>query len=446
MSAGRAARPGDRARIGDLAEPRWSPEARPYVDALGAHGDDLGLDALTPGRVRAAAAGSTGLAGWGAEGDATDGEAFAFRLELLCRALREEAGLSPLGLAMTYESLVQTLRGRLLVEDLVARHPEIEQVPIDRPIVICGLPRTGTTHLHNLLAADPALRHLPYWESLEPVLPTAEAAALAGAGGRPGGDDDPRRARTRLAVDLVDTCMPLFKRMHEMTVDHAHEEIQLLALDAGGMFFETTAPMPSWRDHYTTTDQTSTYRYLRRVLQVLTWLRPEAGDRWVLKSPQHLEQLGPLVTVFPDATFVVTHRDPLAVTASTCTMLAYTARLRQARPDPAAIGAYWAARVEQLLLGGMRDRELLPAGRTVDVVLDDFVADEDATVRRIYAVAGQPLGEASLAAMRAFTAAHPRGRHGTIAYDLDALGIDAGARRTALAAYRDRYALRDEGL
>jgi hypothetical protein len=143
---------------------------------------------------------------------------------------------------------------------------------------------------------------------------------------------------------------------------------------------------------------------------------------------------------------VVTHRDPVAVTASTCTMLAYTARLRTARPDPVAIGDYWSARVERLLLGGMRDRDLLPADRTVDVVLDDLVADDDATVRRIYAVAGQPLGGASLAAMRAFTAAHPRGRHGTIAYDLDTLGIDAAACRLALADYRERYALRDEGL
>jgi hypothetical protein len=405
----------------------------PYVDGLTAYGAELGLDALDPGRLRQVAADQTGLGAWGDPG-------FGRRLDLLCRALRDEAGLSSLGLAMTYESLLQTLRARLLVEDLVARHPEIEDVPIERPIVICGLPRTGTTHLHNLLSADPALRHLPYWESLEPVLPADEAQAVAHGG------PDPRRERTQLAVDLVDTCMPLFKRMHEMTVDHAHEEIQLLALDIGGMFFETTAPMPSWRADYTSTDQTPTYRYLRRVLQALTWLRPDAGARWVLKSPQHLEQLGPLAATFPDATFVVTHRDPVAVTASTCTMLAYTARLRIDRPDPVAIGRYWTTRVEELLLGGMRDRALLPAHQTVDVRLDDFVADEEATVRRIYEVAGQPFGPEAQAAMAAFTAAHPRGRHGTIAYDLDALGIDAPSRRAALASYADTYALRDEPL
>jgi hypothetical protein len=126
--------------------------------------------------VRTAAAEQTGLSSWG-DGDGGNDGGFAGRLELLCRALRDEAGLSALGLAMTYESLVQTLRARLQLEDLIARHPEIEEVPVERPIVICGLPRTGTTHLHNLLAADPALRHLPYWESLEPVLPPDEARA-----------------------------------------------------------------------------------------------------------------------------------------------------------------------------------------------------------------------------------------------------------------------------
>ena len=102
--------------------------------------------------------------------------------------------------------------------------------------------------------------------------------------------------------------MPYFKRMHEMTVDHVHEEIQLLAIDVSTMLFETLSLLPSWRDSYRATDQTPCYEYLRTILKVLQWLR--GGSRWVLKSPQHLEQFGPLRATFPDATFVVTHRDP----------------------------------------------------------------------------------------------------------------------------------------
>jgi hypothetical protein len=421
----------DRVRIDDLARPRWTAAAQPFVEGLSAHGEALGVAAIAPDRVMEVAGEQTGLDTWG-------DDVFRERLDVLCRALRTEAGLSPFGVALTYESIVQSLRGRLLVEDLIGRHPGIVDVPIVAPIVICGLPRTGTTHLHNLLSADPGLRHLPYWESLEPVLPPQDAAAVEA------GAPDPRRERTAAAVELVDTCMPLFRRMHEMTVDHAHEEIQLLALDVSGMFWETTALMPSWRDHYTASDQTPSYRYLARVLQALTWLR--GGDRWVLKSPQHLEQLGPLSTVFPDATFVVTHRDPVAVTASTATMITYAARMRVAEPDPLAYGDYWSARVEDLLLGGLRDRDLLPPDQVVDVVLDDLVAHDMGVVERIYDAAGQPLDDRARAAMAAFAEAHPRGRHGTVEQDLAVLGIDAGERRSALAAYTTRFGLRDEGL
>src|SRR5205085_11983839 len=138
--------------------------------------------------------------------------------------------------AAAFVQLTQLLKNRLLVEDLIRRHPQIEQVEVARPIVICGLPRTGTTHLHNLIAADPAMRSLPYWESEQPVV--AEDAP------------DERVANTAAALDVVNTALPHFKRMHEMTPEHVHEEINLLALDFSSMYFETMAPMPTWRDYY----------------------------------------------------------------------------------------------------------------------------------------------------------------------------------------------------
>ena len=140
-----------------------------------------------------------------------------------------------------------------------------------------------------------------------------------------------------MALSFLNTALPYFNRMHEMTVEHTHEEIQLLAVDFSTMLFETTAPMPAWRDAYLSRDQRPTYAYLRKVLQVLQWLR--GGTRWVLKTPQHLEQFPALVETFPDATFVVTHRDPVSVTASMVTMIAYTARLTRDRVDVEA----WAA-------------------------------------------------------------------------------------------------------
>ncbi len=166
--------------------------------------------------------------------------------------------------------------------------------------------------------------------------------------------------------------------------------------------------MPTWRDYYLGHDQTPHYEYLKQVLQVLTWLR--GGERWVLKSPQHCEQIRPLLNVFPDATFVVTHRDPVSVTASVVTMLTYAARMSVAHPDPVVYGPYWSQRVEDLLHGCERDRDLIPDGQAIDVRFHEFMADDFAMVERIYAVAGQPMTAAARAGMEAFLAAHPRGQ------------------------------------
>jgi hypothetical protein len=136
---------------------------------------------------------------------------------------------------------------------------------------------------------------------------------------------------------------------------------------------------------------------------------------------------------------VLTHRDPVAVTASLVTMLCYTARLRVDHPDPAAIGAYWSARVEDLLLSCVRDRDLLPADQSIDVRFDDFMVDEGALVEAIYDLAGQRYDDAVEAAMSVFMAEHPRGRHGTIEYDLAEFGIDPEERRRALRAYTERF-------
>lgn len=410
--------------LDDLANPHFSPD----IELLRASLVDVAPACpLEPEALCAAAAEQTGLDDFG-------DDTFGTRLDILCGALRSEADLSPSGIVSFYSQLLQLLKNRLLVQDLLTRHPEIHDVPIDRPIIICGLPRTGTTHLHNLISADRTLRSLPYWESLEPVLAEAE---------RPGpGQADPRRARTQFALDVVDQALPYFNRMHEMTEDHVHEEIQLLAMDFSTMLFETQALVPSWRDHFKAHDQTSSYAYLRTVLQVLQWLR--GGTRWVLKSPQHLEQFGPLVSTFPDATFVVTHRDPASVTVSMATMIAYVSRMAVNRVDPVAIGSYWSARAEDLFRACAADRALLPADHSIDVVFHEFMADDVATVDQIYAVADHPFTDETRSSMEAFMAAHPRGRHGTIAYRPEEVGIDRAERHGALDSYIQRFGVHQE--
>ncbi len=406
-------------RIDDLAEPRYHAEVRAILDLMGEAGSQLVLE---PGALMDAATAETSLDDFGPAD-------FVERLDVLCRAMREQGGFNGAGVMQQYSFLLGLLKNRLLIEDLLRRHPEILEQRIAAPIVICGLPRTGTTHLHNLISADPALRSLPYWESLEPVLAERERPEP--------GTPDPRLERTAMALSFLDAAMPYFKRMHEMTVDHTHEEIQLLAIDFSTMLFETTAPMPMWRDYYLLHDQRPSYAYLKRVLQVLQWQR--GGTRWVLKSPQHLEQFPALLATFPDATFVVTHRDPVSVTASMVTMMAYSARLSRDRVDVEGMSHYWAARLERMLRSCTDERTALPTGQSIDVRFDEFMSDDMAMVDRVYELAGQAMDDRARSAMKGFMADHPRGKHGAVVYDLAEVGLDPAERRGALSFYTERF-------
>ncbi|HEY2997389.1 MAG TPA: sulfotransferase [Acidimicrobiales bacterium] len=413
----------DRTVCGPLAAGRWG-----RLDA-----DDL---LAAAGASTTTADGVDVLADLDGGGDGTRVRA---ALEALLDSAEREADLRPVGRIMVRQLVIQLVRTRLAVQDLLRRHPEILQERIERPIVILGLPRTGTTHLHELLAADPALRSLPYWESLEPVGP--------GPDGRPPATGpDPRVARCSRALALLHRVMPLFPAMHEMTPEGPHEEIQLLAVDFTSMLFEASYQVPSYRDWYRAADQAPAYRTLRTMLQVLQWLR--GGERWVLKSPQHLEQLPALLAAFPDATLVQTHRDPVPVLASVSTMIAYTRRSQHRRVDPVQVGRDWSARIEEMLHRNVVQRDALaadPAGADVlDVRFHELMPDVVGGVRRIYEQAGQPWTATTEAVVRARHAAAPRGRHGRLSYRLADLGIDPAERRAALRFYQARFAVPDE--
>ncbi|MBU6329557.1 MAG: sulfotransferase [Acidobacteria bacterium] len=413
-------------RLDDLADPRFSPEILEMLAAVAPMADavELNADALMT-----QASTELGLDDFGPED-------FIGRLELLLDCLRTEAPLSPLGRLSAAGLCTGLLRNRLLLTDLLGRHPEIHEIEIDRPIIIAGLPRTGTTHLHNLISSDPALRSLPYWESLEPI-PMPSEAALAGT------PEDPRLARCEMGVTMINSIAPEFPRMHEMTTWHVHEEIQLLAIDFSTMLFETMAPMPTWRDFYRSSDQTPHYEYMRTVLKACQFLR--GGTRWVLKSPQHLEQFGPLAATFGDATFLVTHRDPISVMVSMGTMVSYTARTSLAPVDPVAISNYWADRLDDMLNAAMRDRALLGGPeQSLDVRFDQFMADDIGTIERIYELADQPMDAAARAALQEYGATHERDRFGKVIYDVDQLGIDVRARREQMRAYSEFFGIPDE--
>lgn len=361
--------------------------------------------------------------------------AFEEPLRVLSEAYEREAQLSPMGRLFARQAAIGFLATRLRLTALLREHPEIREERIEAPLVILGLPRTGTTHLHNLVGEHPSLRALPFWESLDPI-PRKDVRA--------GRAHDRRRARCEQALRVQHWVMPLFEAMHEMTPDAPHEEIQLLAVAFRTMYFEASAHVPSYGAWYRAQDHTCAYRELKLMLQALQWTQSSGRRRWVLKSPQHLDQLGPLLTVFPDAFVVHTHRDPARVIASMCTMLTYGLRVHTSRIDPIAVGRVWGDRIVAMLDTSLRDRALVPAGRALDLPFGDFMRDEIGSALRVCEFAGLPADASVRRRFEEYQAANPRGRHGTIEYRLEDFGLDGAALRRRLAGYVERFAVAEE--
>lgn len=410
-------------RIDDLRDPVLTDVQRAAVDYARSLSVSFEEDALLDDACR-----RTGLSDFGPDD-------FRARLRATLDAIDADAGLGPLGRFVLHQRTVRLLVSRLLVEDLLRRHPEIHDVEIERPIIVVGLPRSGTTHLVNLIAADTRLRSLPFWESLEPI-------PMRGDG--PGRDGlDARFIRCRRGYEAQMAMVPLLRAMHHQHPSAIEEEIELQDLDFSSYTLEWLARVPGWRDYYLALDQRPRYAYLKKVLQALTFLR--GPSRWVLKSPQHLEQLGPLMETFPDATVAVTHRDPVSVISSAITMLAYGDRVRRDRVEPEQLGEYWIDRVERLLRACVRDRELLPAERSIDVIFDEFIADDVGMVARIYERAGIELTDKARRQFDVFMAENPRGKHGRVVYDLRGdFGFDPAEVRGRFGFYFDRLPVRAE--
>jgi hypothetical protein len=404
-------------RLTDLARPTFTPEAQAIIDGMT---EMAGYCPLTAEALHEQACAQTGLTDFGEQD-------YRERMDVLLAAFEELPRLTAFGRTYAFSLMLTFLKGRLRIIDHLKKHPEIFDVEIKAPLVIAGLPRTGTTHLHSLLASDPALRSLPYWEAQEPLPVPGEEGTI-----------EPRRQRTGDALNISQTLMPYFQLMHEMTIDHIHEDIGLMVQDFASGFFTTLTHLPRWSDYLRDNDQTPGYQFLRMMLQVLAH-QDGRQRRWVLKSPQHLEQFVPIMNVFPDATFIVTHRDPVDVSVSMATMMTYTMRMSVDQVDVPMVARYWIGRIEEMLTACLRDHDRLPPERTIDVRFDEFMADDLAMVQRVWDVAGYEPSAESRGAVADYLAGHARGRLGRVEYRPEDLGLDRDDLRKRFAPYVERF-------
>lgn len=354
---------------------------------------------------------------------------FRTPLQRLVESLEREAHLTTLGRVIARADLERLLINRLQMTDVLRRNPEITAAPIRRPLFVVGLPRTGTSILHELLAQDPDNRVPLSWEVMYPY-PPPERGTYA---------SDPRIAKVDKHLGGVDRLMPGFKTMHPMGAELPQECVAMTAHDFASVIFSTTHDVPSYQAWLDTADLRPVYAGHRRQLQYLQWKCP--AERWALKSPGHLWALDALLHEYPDACVVQTHRDPLMVVASLASLVATLRGMASDHIDQAAIGAEWAARLADGLARTTAVRDHWPAGTPppFDMHFNEMMRDEIGMVRRIYAHFGWTLSALAAERMRAFLAANARDKHGTHRYTLAAAGLDEASERARFRSYVERF-------
>lgn len=410
-------------RVEGMREDNRSPEQRASLEAAESEPVDMTVEAVL-GRARRA----TGLNDFGPMD-------FTKRVALLLDEVAADDNVWNMHKAQFVDQCVNAAANRLRIERYWYEHPDAHDVVIDRPIDVVALPRSGSTHLENLVAADRRLRHLPVYLAAQPAPQPGEAPGPDGT--------DPRWSRAAVRWEAMSQDR-IMAAMHEHSPDHACGENELQIPDFTTYQWEWMAFVPGFRDYYLSQDQTPHYRYMREVLKVITHQFP--GDqRWMLKSNQHSEQLGPLLAAYPDAVVVMIHRDPVATIQSLLTMRGLAFKSSRRKLDIDVHVSYWVDRIERMLRRYIRDRSLVPESQLVEVMFAEVVRDDVKAACRVLERAGLEVTDESIGDIEAYMAAHPRGKGGRVVYDLDGdFGVSADELRERFSFYTEAFDIEPE--
>jgi NAD(P)-dependent dehydrogenase (short-subunit alcohol dehydrogenase family) len=359
-------------------------------------------------------------------------DSFREPLGRLVRAIESEARLNPLGRRIMGGRLVSLLESRLRLVAFAEAHPELNSLQLQRPIVIAGLQRTGTTMLHRLLAADPRTRSLASWEALAPT-------PLPGEGDR---GSHRRKRAAKLAEVGLRTLSPEFFAIHPVEADAPEEDVLLMDLSFTSQAPEATLHVPSYARWLESQDLEPSYRFLKTALQALQWQQP--NERWVLKTPHHMEYLRPLLAVFPDAVIVQTHRDPQSTMPSFCSMVSHGRGIFSDEVDPREVGRHWLRKVRRMIDRSLEVRDQGASGSFIDVSYEGLLRDPIAEVERVYAFAGvemTPAARAAMVAVKQRDVQHRYGRHVYRAWDF---GLSRSLVEETFADYRARFGIPSE--
>ncbi|HQR04904.1 MAG: sulfotransferase [Proteobacteria bacterium] len=411
----------------------WQPPPRPEwllrFNAEGQHSDLRSLVPLRADELIATACRTTGLSDFG---DDRWREPF----EVLLKSLDEEAELHYFGRLMTRNDLLIWLQALLGVQAAFTTHPEIAEERIDRPVVIAGLSRSGTSILFELMSRDPRFGSPRHWEMMFPCPPPEQATY----------DSDPRIERCQHLITQWNRVTPTYATMHEMDARLPNECIiaqsPTFVSEYIPFLFQVPAYMAWLGSH---ADWEYPYQFYRKLLQLWQWRNPR--QHWLLKAPSHLNYLPTLFKVFPDARVLLTHRDPLQAQASVTNLAGTFYWMRSDKPlDVAAFEGllspqHMAARLERVI--DWIEDGIIPRAQCASSRYADLIDDPLAALRKVYLQIGLPLDADVEARMASYLAGKPKGKFGAHAYSVGDAAQVARAR-THFARYQRYFNVPDE--
>lgn len=410
--------------------PLWVAPPHPdWLEQLNREGSYFDLESVVPldaDSLLAHAQASTGLTDFG-------DELWREPFTVLLQSLQEEAQLTLMGRLMARSDIILWLSSRLQVIDTLKQHPEILQQELVAPMVIVGLPRSGTSILFELLSQDPEVGVPQMWEALLPCPPPVAATYTS----------DPRIERADRLFTQWNRVAPEFASMHEMRGDIPAECGLLMAGTFISDHIQSLHQTPSYSAWCAQADYEPVYRYHRDVLKILQWKNPR--QRWLLKAPEHQVHLQTLLGVYPDARIVQTHRDPLKCMASTTSLMGTLYAMRSDQPFNAEMfehmimGEATAQRLEAVI--DQREAGVVPAANIADSRYQDLMQDPMACIEGIYQHFGMSLSAAARERMLQYLASKPKGKFGQHQYQVDA---GRAPERALFKRYQALYQVPDE--
>jgi len=360
---------------------------------------------------------------------------FRERLHRLVDSFEQDANLNSIGRAVVRQLLIHFARNRLQIQHTLQTHPEILDQPLPRPLIVAGLPRTGTTLLHNLLCQDPHCRPLRFYEAFRPV-PEVDADP---------GKPDPRIARSARLLEVLNRwSAPDMETVHAMSAEGPEECTLLLFNTFATPAFGLLGHIPRYMDWLRSRgaeDRVSDYEDYRRQLQLLQWASGGASGHWALKAPIHLFALHALFTVLPDACVVQTHRDPCQVIPSACSLFAVMVGIFSDDVAPEQIGPEIARGTWRDLLEPAMTARAAHPGRVHDVHYRDLMNDPIGTVRSIYQYFGYEMAPVMEERMQRWLADNPVRKHGAHRYDLEQFGLSRDEMDALFEPYRKQFGI-----